>query len=89
MVDKLEKSKVEVSTVSLEMTTQNHDDVDDSKSLLLTSLDEQIISNFVPKPLKRKRLNVKAVDSNVFTTEDFNKYISSGIKLERLPKSKK
>lgn len=76
---------VEVMKVSTISTEPQHD-VEDPRSRLIASLKRRTTSNFVPKPPKSKRLNGKPVDCNDLTDEDFKKYISTGIKSEKLLK---
>lgn len=57
---------------------------DNARSRLVASMKRRTTSNFVPKPPKKKR-SVK-INPNELSIEDFNIYISSGVKSEKLTK---
>lgn len=83
--DDEDDDEYEVEEVPSETQSENVD-AHDARSRLLESLKRRTTSNFVPKPPKRKRNFSKIVDPNDLTTEDFNGYILTGIKSEKLSK---
>lgn len=77
---------VNAEVVVVETLPLNHNDDNNARSRLYASLKRRTTSDFVPKPPKRKKTAAKTKNPNDLDVDDFNKYISTGIKSVKLAK---